>query len=106
MNYSELYENEECGHSCPLPYQLSHQYETVTAPVLPTEAASARSQGVCHTVQSAGDSSLSHSGKDPATLPPAAPAGVIRTVLRGEPTAHRSRFCYCKPTSSQAKLFC
>lgn len=78
----------------------------VTAPVLPTEVVSARSQAVCHTVQSAADSSLSHSGKDPATLPPAAPAGVIRTILRGEPTAHRSRFCYCKPRSSQAKLFC
>lgn len=102
MNYSEL---NESVLNLVLSHTL-HQYYTVTVPVLPTEVVSARSQAACHTVQSTGDLSLSHFGKDPATLPPAAPAGEIRTVLRGELTVHRSSFCYFKPRTSHAKHFC
>lgn len=78
----------------------------MTAPVLPTEVARARSPGVCRTIQSIGDLSLSHFGKDPATRPPAAPAGVRRTVLRGELTAHTAPSCYFEPRTLHAMHLC
>lgn len=73
MSSSELCENSEDAQPCPLP--PLQQHEPVTAPVLPTGAGRARSPGGCRTARSAGDPSSSHSGKAPATRPPAAPDG-------------------------------
>lgn len=91
---------------CPaLPSPALQQHEPVTAPVLPTAAGRARSPGGCRTARSAAASRSGHSGKAPATRPPAAPGGE-QNHLRRELTGHGSCFCCAKPSAPHAQHFC